>query len=137
MKNSVKTVLMAILLSSASFASEYVVVSNKNMRNLSPSQIKAIFLKKLTVLDDLKVIPVNLGARDSLRLEFEKEVLHMSFTRLKKYWIQQHYLGHRPPISMKSDKSVKAFVKKVDGSIGYIHASNVDSSLKIIYRWSE
>lgn len=120
-----------------SSADEYVLVSNNKIKTLSKSQIKAIFLKKLILIDDLKVVPVNLGAKSPLRSKFEKKILHMSFSRLKAYWTKQHYLGHRPPISMKSEESVKSFVKNVDGAIGYISAESVDESVVVLHRWSD
>jgi len=129
--------LLFIITISSSFADEYAIVSNKNMKELSLSQVKAIFLKRLVFVDDVKVVPINLGARDELRLKFEKRVLRMNFSRLKTYWTSQHYLGHRPPVSMKSQESIKAFVKRVDGSIGYMRILNVDKDLKIIYKWSD
>jgi len=129
--------ILSLLCINSSFADDYVIVSNKNMKELSLSQVKAIFLKKLTFVSDVKVVPINLGLRDELRLKFEKKVLRMNFSRLKTYWTTQHYLGHRPPVSMKSQESIKAFVKKVDGSIGYIQAVYVDDDLKIIYKWSD
>lgn len=137
MKNIVTILITVLLLSVISFADEYVVISNKNMKDLSDNEIKAIFLKKLTFANDTKLVPINLEARDPLRLNFEKKVLHMSFQRLKSYWTKQHYLGHRPPVSMKSQESIKAFVKKVEGSIGYINANRVDDSVKVMYRWSD
>jgi len=38
---------------------------------------------------------------------------------------------------MQSEESVKAFVKNVEGAIGYINANNLDSGVKVLYRWSE
>ncbi len=137
MKIVFKTIFSIVLLSNITLASEYVVISNKNMKNLTKTQIKAIFLKKLTIIDDKKVVPISLGTRDPLRVKFEKKILKMSFVRLKSYWTKQHYLGHRPPLSMKSQNSIKAFVKKVDGAIGYINASSLDNSVKVLYRWEE
>lgn len=137
MRPFLKIFLVNLLLASVIFGSEYVVISNNNMKNLSKAQVKAIFLKKINIIDDTKIIPIGLEARDPLRLKFEKEILNMSFTRLKSYWTKQHYLGHRPPISMKSQESIKAFVKKVDGAIGYIDASYLDENIKVIYRWNE
>ncbi len=116
---------------------EYALITNKGMSNLSQSQIKAIYLKKLTLVNDVKVVPLNLGAKDSLRLKFENDILGMSFPRLKAYWTKQHYLGHRPPVTMKSQESIKSFVKKVDGAIGYINAQDVDNNVKVIHRWSD
>ncbi len=129
--------VVLILFSTISLADTYAVIVNKNMKNINKVQIKAIFLKKLTRINNIKVVPVNLNARDGLRRKFEKELLHMSFARLKAYWIKQHYLGNRPPLSMKSQESVREFVKKVDGAIGYIDTKHVDESVKVIYEWSD
>ena len=126
------------LLTFSAMADEYAVVSNAKMKDLTLLEIRAIFLKKITLIsDDTELVPINLEAMDPLRLKFEKEVLGMSFSRLKSYWIQEHYLGHRPPISMKSQESIKAFITKVDGSIGYLNIENIDANMKILYRWSD
>ncbi len=132
-----KLIFIILLLSQFAFGHEYVVVANKHMEDLSPSQIRAIFLKRLLFIGDMKAVPLNLDARDPLREKFEQHILEISFDRLQSYWTKEHYLGHRPPISLKSQESVKAFVKKVDGSIGYINIDSMDDSLKILYRWSE
>jgi len=133
-----KKIIMSILaLSFVSFADMHAVISNKNMKDLSEVQIKAIFLKKLVFVKDMKAIPINLEARNPLRSKFESHIIHMSFSRLKSYWTKQHYLGHRPPINMKSQESIKSFVKKVDGAVGYIDMANVDDSVKVIYKWSD
>jgi len=136
MKNFILSFIL-LLLSQTLSAEKYVVIANKSMKTLSKSQIKAIFLKKMSLVDDMKLVPVALQARDSLRKNFESRVLKMSFTRLKSYWTKQHYLGHRPPLSLKSQASVKAFVKKVDGAVGYISRKNLDSDLKVLYTWED
>lgn len=129
--------LLLLLISYNLSAEEHVVVANKTMKTLSKSQIKAIFLKKMRIVDDIKVVPVALQARDPLRTNFEHKILKMNFVRLKSYWTKQHYLGHRPPLSMKSQASIKAFVKKVDGAIGYIDKKNLDGDLKVLYSWED
>lgn len=118
-------------------ANEYVLVSNKSIKNLSRSQVKAIYLKKISILDARKLIPLNLGVNNPIRKSFEKHVLQMGFSRLKSYWTKQHYMGHRPPLSMKSQEGVKAFVREVNGSIAYIDAKKLDSSVVEIYRWTD
>jgi ABC-type phosphate transport system substrate-binding protein len=118
-------------------ATQYALVASKDMQNISLGQVKALYLKKTLYIGDKKIIPLNLQAKDKIRKSFERNVLHMNFNRLKSYWSKQHYLGHRPPITMKSQNSIKAFVKKIDGAIGYIELSNLDDNLKILYKWSE
>ena len=137
MKKIYQIIITVSILSSSLFAHEYAVVSSRDMKSLSASQIKAVFLKKITVTNGVKLVPVNLSARDKIRQKFEKKILHMNFSRLKAYWTKQHYLGHRPPLSMKSQQSVKAFIDKVDGAIGYMEMKNIDKSMKILYKWSD
>ncbi|WP_299941097.1 hypothetical protein [Sulfurimonas sp.] len=137
MKTVIKISLVILFFSTLLFADNYVVISGSKMKDLSHSQIKAIFLKKITVIDNINIVPINLEARDSTREKFENKVLEMDFERLKSYWMNQHYLGKRPPISMQSSDSVKAFVKNVEGAVGYINASNLDESVKVLYKWSE
>jgi len=137
MKKIVGLLLLYFSLWTVSSAEEYVVIANKKIAKLSLTQIKAIFLKKIRVVNGVSIVPVNLEARDPLRVRFEKEFIHMSFNRLKKYWIKEHYLGHRPPVTLHSQESVKAFVKRVDGAVAYISVKSLDDSVKILYRWRE
>jgi ABC-type phosphate transport system substrate-binding protein len=137
MKTVIIIFLSTIMLSTISLAEEYAVIANKKIKDLSTAQIKAIFLKKITVIENINAVPVNLGARDHIREKFENEVVGMNFERLKSYWAKQHYLGKRPPVGMQSEESVKAFVKNVEGAIGYINANNLDNDIKVLYRWSE
>lgn len=137
MKKSACVLALLLLFSTSSIADEYVVITSKNTPEMTLAQLKAIYLKKITFIDNVKMVPLNLGTRDKLRLKFEKQVLNMNFARLKNYWTKQHYLGKRPPLSVKSQDSVKSFIKKVDGSIGYVNASNRDENMKVLYRWSD
>ncbi len=137
MKTAIIIFLSTIMLSTILLADEYAVIANHKMKDLSTTQIKAIFLKKITVIENINAVPVNLGARDPIREKFENKIIEMNFERLKSYWTKEHYLGKRPPVGMQSEESVKAFVKNVEGAIGYINANNLDSGVKVLYRWSE
>jgi len=129
--------LLVSFFSYSALADKYAVVSNQNVKELSKTQIKAIFLKKLKMINDIKLIPLNTAPKDKLRVKFEKRILRMSFGSLKAYWNSQHYLGQRPPLSMKSQESVITFVKRVDGAIGYINEKNLDNKLKVLYKWED
>ena len=137
MKAPMRVLLLSSLVCLRFSADEYVVISNKNAHNLSTKQIKAIYLKKLIIVNDVSMVPVNLDSGDELRDKFEQEILGMNSSQLKKYWTQQHYLGHRPPISLKSQESVKRFIKNVDGSVGYLETSNLDDNIKTLYTWRD
>lgn len=132
-----KILLGLFLLQNLLSAKEYLIVANKDIRTLTKAEVKAVYLKKIIYLDDHKLVPVNLEVSNKVRAAFEKDVLNMGYIRLKSYWTKQHYLGHRPPIIMKSQESVKKFIQKVDGAVGYIEADKFENDLKIIYKWSD
>jgi ABC-type phosphate transport system substrate-binding protein len=123
----------------ALFAKDYALIVNKNssIESLTQLQVKSIFLKKNIIINDQEMVPINLLATDELREYFESEVLNMSRASLQSFWVKEHYMGKRPPLNMQSYKSVIAFVKKIDGAIGYIPLSDADDELKIVYRWSK
>ena len=134
---SIKLIIILLLSTLYLHADEYVVVSNRHIKTLSLAEIKAIYLKKLSYTEDTKLLPINLSLRDKIRKSFEKNVLQMNLIRLNAYWTKQHYLGHRPPLTMKSQEAVKKLIKKVDGAIGYININSLDDDLLIIYQWSD
>lgn len=134
---SIKLIIILLLSTLYLHADEYVVVSNRHIKTLSLAEIKAIYLKKLSYTEDTKLLPINLSLRDKIRKSFEKNVLQMNLIRLNAYWTKQHYLGHRPPLTMKSQEAVKKLIKKVDGAIGYINIDSLDDDLLIIYQWSD
>ncbi len=137
MKALVKIVLILQILSLFAQADEYIVVTHSKIKNLTKNQLKALYLKKLSFIDNIKIIPLNLEANNKIRKSFNKHILQMTPSHLKRYWMTQHYLGHRPPHSMTSQESIKLFVKKVDGAIGYINAVNLDDTIHVIYRWKD
>jgi ABC-type phosphate transport system substrate-binding protein len=137
MKALLRVLILLSIVYMQTNADEYVVIANKNAQTLSIEQIKAIYLKKLLIVNDVNIIALNLDSGDALRDEFNNKILKMGVSRLQTYWSKQHYLGHRPPLSLKSQESVKAFVKKVDGSIGYINKKNIDDEVRILYQWRD
>lgn len=121
------------------YANDYLVVANKSLHidKITALQLKMIFLKKSKIINGTTVVPINLGVSNIIRKSFEKNILHMSRKRLKYFWIEQHYLGKRPPITMKSPKSIIKFVQKIDGAISYIPINDLNDNVKVIFRWTD
>lgn len=132
-----KKLVLIFLILSFSWSAEYAVIAQKSMSALTIKQIRAIYLKKITILNNKLLVPINLSASSLIRKSFERTILKMGHNRLKAYWTKQHYLGHRPPLKMESQKSVKAFIKKIEGAIGYIETNMVDDDIKILYKWRD
>lgn len=113
-----------------------IIISKRvNVTETSSQQIRDLYLMKRHTIGNQKVIPLNLVGVDASRTAFENEILKMDRERLNTYWVKQHFQGVSPPITQPSHESIKAFVQNVEGAIGYIPSSMVDSSVKVIYEF--
>jgi ABC-type phosphate transport system substrate-binding protein len=129
-----KALIFILLLASSLISSEYAVVVNKNSKimHLSKKQIKDIFIMKKHFVESEKIVPVNMSSASQMRDEFEKRVLKLDRKKLNNYWVKQHFQGVRPPVVQSSNSSMKLFVKNVNGAIGYIPISLIDTDLRVL-----
>jgi len=132
-----KYILLLLILLNTLIAEEYALVAHKDLKSLQVSQVRAIYLKKIQFTEDTKLIALNLSPKSKIRKSFEKKVLHMGFGQLQAYWTQQHYLGHRPPKTLKSQKAVVNFVEIVLGTIAYIQSKLLTPNMLTLYKWSD
>lgn len=132
-----KSIILILLFSMSLFCAEFAVVVNGNsaIPKLSKKQIKDIFIMKRNFIGEQKLVPVNLSATSEIRDEFEKKVLKIGREKLNNYWIKQHFQGIRPPVVQASSNSMKLFVKNVNGAIGYLPLSLIDSDLRIVFEF--
>ncbi len=111
-----------------------VVVGAKSpIEHLEREQIRAIFLKKQRFFNGRALKPINLAPSSPLRKAFEVKVLQMSTEHLERYWIREHYHGHRPPYRVESIPAMAEFVTKVPGAIGYLPEDKVTKKMKVLY----
>lgn len=132
-----KTIILFFIFVSAVFGAQYSIIISKKapVSALSADQIRDIYLQKRHSVGDQKIIPLNLVGQDPSRIAFENAVIGMGRDRLNAYWVKQHFQGNSPPITQPSHESIKAFVQNVEGSIGYVPSSLVDSTVKVIYEF--
>jgi len=132
-----KIIISILLLNVSLLSAEYAVVINEKsgVSELSEKQIKDIFIMKRHFVNGVKVVPINMTSTSKLRTEFEKKVLKTDREKLNMYWIKQHFHGISPPVVQSSDKSMRLFIKNVNGAIGYLPLSSIESGLKILYEF--
>ena len=112
-----------------------VITARKSAEKLSIKDLRRIYLKrKVLWKDGSKIVPVNLPSTNNLRKAFSHEILGMGHRELVDYWNEQHFKGVRPPVVLDSEEAVKAFVKEVEGAVGYISSKNREPGLIILYR---
>jgi len=129
--------LLFLIQAGSAFAEGYAVVVSRAtaLESMDVNTVRDVFLKKRNFGGDVRMVPVNpLGGEDA-RFAFEARVLNMNREALNRYWIGNHVQGISPPTTQASLASIKRFIEKVDGAIGYLPSEMVDSGLKVLYEF--
>ena len=131
-KRSVFFVLFS--LSPLAFAEVAIIVNSGNSSEISDNDIKRMFLgKNKTFSNGESVKAINLKSGNAIRKNFEKEVLGKSSSQVKAYWSKLIFSGKAKPLKEgASDSEVLSWVSSTPNAIGYIDASKVDDSVKVI-----
>ena len=134
MKNSM---LGALLLSSISFAclaDVAVIVHPSNAAELNSGNISKIFLGKSKKFPSGKqAIPVSQDSKNAIRVEFDRKVLNKSSSQVKAHWSKLLFTGKgQPPKEVASDSEVIELVAKNPNFIGFVTASEVNDSVKVV-----
>jgi ABC-type phosphate transport system substrate-binding protein len=131
-------VALAALLAGPLQAAEIVVVVHGSRQvSLTPADLARVYLKQRRHWPDGDpILPVNREAGSEARRLFERRVLGDQAGRLVVYWNQQYFRGVLPPATLASDEAVVRFVASEPRAIGYVAASAVDESVKVVLRLS-
>jgi len=125
----------AFFLTGTALADVVVVVgANSGVTTISTGDAKNIFLGKSDKLaDGTAAVPVYQAESSAAHGAFRDTVLGKNASQLKAYWSQLVFSGKgNPPKEVDNSATVKAHVASTPGGIGYIDASEVDGSVKVL-----
>ncbi len=113
---------------------EILLVSRKAPGETLSERVAArVFLKeRLFWKDGSRIVPVNLPPDHAARQAFSRAVLHRERRELVAYWNEQHFKGVNPPVVLESEQAVKAFIRQVDGAVGYIRRDQLEPDLMVL-----
>lgn len=109
---------------------ELVVVTNPQnpATRLMPTQIPQFFLGGSVLFT-----PLEQAENSAIRAEFYKKVLEKEPSQVRAIWSKIVFTGKgKPPKEFKSSAEVKKAISEDVNAIGYIEASAVDSTVKVI-----
>ncbi|MCD8523317.1 MAG: phosphate ABC transporter substrate-binding protein [Saccharospirillaceae bacterium] len=115
-----------------------VIVSASNGNSaLDQDTISRVFLGKTSNFPDgSQAIPVDQNEGAASREAFNDKVLGKSSSQLKAYWSRLIFTGKgTPPKESGSDTEIKDLVAKNPNLIGYVDASVVDGSVKVVFKF--
>jgi len=125
--------LIISLTSHIAIADVAVIVHPSNASALDLGAIKKLFLGKSKRFPSGDTAFVVVHAGDS-KNEFNQKVLSKSASQIKAYWAKRTFSGKgSPPTSLSGDAEVKSVVSSNANTIGYIDASQVDASVKVLF----
>ena len=127
--------LLASMLVSPLALAEVVVIGHPGgPDSITTNQVRDIYLNRSQQLPDgQKVRPFELPEGAPARAEFHDKVTGRNDAQLKSFWSQQVFTGRgQPPQEQGNAGAMKASVASTPGSIGYLDASEVDDSVKVI-----
>ncbi len=126
--------LIAMSISTMSYAEVAVVVNSANGSSVSDAEISRIFLGKLKKFGGGEsVAPVNGKMGSETRNDFEKKVLKKSGSQVKAYWSKLVFSGKgKPPKELDSDADVLKFIAANPNAIGYVDAASVNDTVKVL-----
>lgn len=102
---------------------------------ISVKQLADIYSSKKDLWGNkIRVVPVNREASSAEREKFSEAVFNLSPQELGEYWNRLSFQGEFPPLIQTSDQAVLAFVRSIPGAIGYIHANQQPTGVKILLR---
>jgi len=132
---SIILILMATLLNAQFAAAEVAVIVNpSNSASMSNEDVAKLYLgktKKFT--DGNNAVPIDRKEGSEIRVQFIETVVGKDESQMKSYWSRLIFTGKGvPPKVADSDQEVKELVSRNPDIIGYIDASSVDDSVKVV-----
>jgi ABC-type phosphate transport system substrate-binding protein len=130
----------AIFLYSVSALSmaEIAVIVNpaSGVTSLTEDDVSRIFLGKSKAFPNgSSAVPVNQDEGAPARDKFNEAVCKKNSSQYKAYWSQLVFTGKgTPPKDGGNDAAVKTLVAGNPAMIGYVDASAVDASVKVVYK---
>jgi ABC-type phosphate transport system substrate-binding protein len=138
MMNIIKKLSIITLLSSgmvmAAVADVAVITHPDNPVKLDDTQLRNIFLGKIKVFDNgMPVFPIDIEPGDASRDIFVSKILHKNEANLNAYWARMLFSSKgRPPEEVEDSAAVMKTVAANKSAIGYVDASVVDSSVRVL-----
>ena len=126
--------LALLMLSGVAQAEIAVIVHPNNASTFDDNSIERIFLVKSKKFPDgSAAVPINQSEGAPSRDTFDGTVLKKSAAQLKSYWSKLVFTGKgSQPQDVSGDSEVKALISANPNMIGYVDASVVDGSVKVV-----
>jgi ABC-type phosphate transport system substrate-binding protein len=128
---------VSMMLVSVSHAEIAIIVNNSvSVPTISTEEAANIFLGKVNELSGgIRMVPIDQEDGQKAHAEFYNKVVKKDAAQLNAYWSRLIFTGKgEPPKKMADNADVLALVAANPNIIGYVDASAVNSSVKVLLR---
>ena len=134
--NSLVATFFAIVVNIAIAEVAVIVHPSAGVASLTEDDVSRLFLGKAKSFPGgAQAVPINQNEGSAAREKFNEAVCKKNASQYKAYWSQLVFTGKgTPPKDAGDDAAVKALVAANPNMIGYIDASAVDASVKVVYK---
>jgi len=130
-------VIAGMILSVSVLAADVVVIVNKgNINPVDKALVVQIYTgESKTWPDGGSVFAIDQAEASQIRTDFNTSYLGKNTSNMKALWAQNIFSGNAlPPKVVDPDAEVKKMVASNKNAIGYIRASSVDDSVKVVVK---
>lgn len=130
-----KIILLAgLFVSGMASADVALVVNNSNSTAITKDAAAKIFIgKSKNFADGGSVTPVTLSEKSATTAEFNSKVVGKSASQIKAIWSKLVFTGKGSrPKSFASDEELMKFIAENPSAIGFVDASKVNGTVKVI-----
>jgi len=127
--------IVACILPNAAMAELAIIVNpSYSGSSLSIDQVKDLYMgKRKSFPEGTSARPVDQPVNSSVKQEFLEKILNKSQSEVNRHWSRIIFSGKgSPPEIMDSDEAVLRWISRNENAIGYIDASRVNISVKVV-----
>jgi hypothetical protein len=107
-----------------------IVSRDLALRDLTPAELRRLFLGEVTERAGKRLVPFNYGTDNPLRQDFDLMALGMRGDEVGRYWVDRRMRGQGlPPRLVPNAIVARAVVARLAGAVAYVPASQLDASV--------
>jgi len=110
-----------------------IVAAQSTLRDISHALLRRVFLGEPTEHAGVRLVPLNYGPDDPVRVAFDRAALGFSPAASGRYWVDRRIRGQGlPPRTVPNQALLRAVVARLNGGIGYVTADQLNPTVRAL-----
>lgn len=131
---TMRTLILSLLLLAVTAHAEIAVIANRDnpAQSIDSREVRDIFMGRIRSFSDGSIaLPID---QSTLRARFYELLTGRGIEQVNAYWARIMFSGQAsPPTIVPDDEAVLMTVRANEGAIGYIDASRVDDTVRVMF----